>query len=283
MTLNAEEVPLSLNLDDESIDVINRRDYFIPSYYPISNLENGIIFMSSDTPSNTLTSIHNPSTLQCPHPRNSEHISYDISEEINNIRISNPKKIIIGHLNINSIRNKIDGLKVIIKGIDIFAVTESKLDDSFPISQFNIDGFREPFRKDRSSHGGGIYPHEIICLELNFRKVNWLLIIVYYPRPHPGRKHENEFLFDIGKAIDFKDYQKIVVIGDINLEQHNDSLAEFMTACNLSNLIKEPTCYKTVNYPTSIDVILTNKPKSFQSTSAFTSGLSGFHKLILTV
>ena len=48
MTLNAEEVPLNLNLDDESIDVINRRDYSTPSYYPISNLENGIIFMSSD-------------------------------------------------------------------------------------------------------------------------------------------------------------------------------------------------------------------------------------------
>ena len=258
MNLNAEKVPLNLNLDDKSIDVINRRDYFTPSYCPISNLENGIIAMSSDTPSNTLTSAHNPSTLQCPHPRSSEHISYDISEKINNIRISNPKKIIIGHLNINSIRNKIDGLKVIIKGIDIFAVTESKLDDSFPISEFNIDGL--PFRKDRSTHVlvyirtdipckmiNFCSPHEIVCLELNFREVKWLLILAYYPRPHPGRKHDNEFLFDIGKAIDFKDYQKIVVIGDINLEQHNDSLAEFMTVYNLSNLIKEPTCYKTVN------------------------------------
>ena len=51
----------------------------------------------------------------------SEHISYDISENINNMRISNPQKI-IGHLNINSMRTKIDELKEIIKGIDICAV-----------------------------------------------------------------------------------------------------------------------------------------------------------------
>ena len=223
----------------------------------------------------------------------------DIFTDINNLRISNPKKIIIGHLNINSLRNKIDELKYIIKGIDIFAITESKLDASFPTSQFIIDGFREPFRKDRSIHGGGIFvyiradipckiikfitPLEILCIEVNFRKIKWILIIVYYPRPHPSRMNDNEFLSEVGKAIDFKDYQNIVVMGDINLEPDNDTLVEFKTTYNLVNLIKVPTCYKNVNKPTSIDVILTNKPKSFQKSSALTSGLSDFHELIVTV
>ena len=47
------------------------------------------------------------------------------------------KKIIISHLNINSIRNKFDFLADIVKdNIDILMISESKLDVSFPHSQF---------------------------------------------------------------------------------------------------------------------------------------------------
>ena len=35
-------------------------------------------------------------------------------------------------------------------------ISESKLDDSFPCSQFLIDGFHKPFRFDRNKNGGGI-------------------------------------------------------------------------------------------------------------------------------
>ena len=35
-------------------------------------------------------------------------------------------------------------------------VTETKLDDSFPASQFNVKGFSTPFRPDRNKNGGGI-------------------------------------------------------------------------------------------------------------------------------
>ena len=34
--------------------------------------------------------------------------------------------------------------------------------------------------------------------------------MVYYPRPHPGRKQDYEFLSEVGYAIDFKDYQNII-------------------------------------------------------------------------
>ena len=47
-----------------------------------------------------------------------------------------PQQIIIGHLNINSIRNKFDIIKpMILDDTDVFMVTEIKLDDSFPVSQ----------------------------------------------------------------------------------------------------------------------------------------------------
>ena len=35
-------------------------------------------------------------------------------------------------------------------------VSETKLDDSLPVSQFNVDGFSTPFRLDRNKNGRGI-------------------------------------------------------------------------------------------------------------------------------
>ena len=40
--------------------------------------------------------------------------------------------------------------------IDILMMSKSKLDDTFPTSQFVIDSFAEPFRVDRTRNGGGI-------------------------------------------------------------------------------------------------------------------------------
>ena len=35
-------------------------------------------------------------------------------------------------------------------------ITETKLDDSYPNSQFFIEGFRKPYRMDRNKFGGGL-------------------------------------------------------------------------------------------------------------------------------
>ena len=66
------------------------------------------------------------------------------------LRLNHPKNIIIGHLNINSIRKKFDLLKkMVAEEIDILMITEINLDDSFPASQFSLQGFCTPFRLDR--------------------------------------------------------------------------------------------------------------------------------------
>ena len=66
-----------------------------------------------------------------------------------------PDKLILGHLNINSIRNKFDGLKFVIDNkINIFLISETKLDDWFTTAQFLIEGFGTPYRHDRISNGG---------------------------------------------------------------------------------------------------------------------------------
>ena len=54
----------------------------------------------------------------------------------------------------NSIRNKFDLLMNVIKNeIDIFMISETKIDNSFPISQFTMTGYSIPFRLDQASHG----------------------------------------------------------------------------------------------------------------------------------
>ena len=60
-------------------------------------------------------------------------------------------------LNISSLRNKFDSLVDQIKGnVDILVISETKLDESFPVGQFKILGFATPFRRDRNEFGGGI-------------------------------------------------------------------------------------------------------------------------------
>ena len=73
------------------------------------------------------------------------------------MRIKHVNKLIIARLNINSLRNKFEFLVEFIKGkFDILMISETKVDKSFPLDQFRINGFNAPFRLDRNINGGGI-------------------------------------------------------------------------------------------------------------------------------
>ena len=78
-------------------------------------------------------------------------------------------------------------------------------------------------------------------------------------------------------------YKKIMILGDFNVGIDEVHMKFFCEAYNLTNLIKQPTCYKNPDNPTCIDLILTNDPRTFQSTGAIERGLSGFHLLTLTI
>ena len=61
------------------------------------------------------------------------------------LRLKNLGSIILGYLNINSIRNKFDALNVMVShNLDILMVAETKIDDSFPEEQCYIKGYAEP-------------------------------------------------------------------------------------------------------------------------------------------
>ena len=81
----------------------------------------------------------------------------DAKSWLKEMKAQSSDKLILGHLNINSIRNKFEALKFIVdNNINIFLISETKLDNSFPSAQFLINGFSAPHRFDRKSKGGGL-------------------------------------------------------------------------------------------------------------------------------
>ena len=78
-------------------------------------------------------------------------------------------------------------------------------------------------------------------------------------------------------------YDKFIVLRDFNVEMGDPQIKSFCDNYSLKSFAKQPTCYKSPINLTCIDLILTNKPQSFQSTCVFEAGLSDFHLMTLTV
>ena len=69
----------------------------------------------------------------------------------------NQNKLVITHLNINSLRNKFELLPAKTKGnVDILLISEKNIGESFPDSQFKFDGFSNPPTVELNEKGGRI-------------------------------------------------------------------------------------------------------------------------------
>ena len=67
------------------------------------------------------------------------------------------KNIIFSYFNINSIRNKFGSVRAaVVNFVDIFIAAETKINESFPIAQFEIDGFHKTLRLDVTDKSGGL-------------------------------------------------------------------------------------------------------------------------------
>ena len=81
----------------------------------------------------------------------------DAQQAWKDILKSNVNKLIFGQPNINSLSNKFGMVSELIKGfVDIFMISDTKLDDSFPEGHFFIDGYHTPCRYYRNGDGSGI-------------------------------------------------------------------------------------------------------------------------------
>ena len=72
-------------------------------------------------------------------------------------------------------------------------------------------------------------------------------------------------------------------MGDFNVGFTEANMATFCIEYKLKALNNEPTCFKNCASPSCIDLFLTNCKKSYESTLTIETGLSDFHKLIVTI
>ena len=227
-----------------------------------------------------------------------ENTADSLSSEVKNYKLENPKNIVISHLNFNSLRNKFISIEELIKSkLDIFLVSETKIDHSFPNQQFSIDGYKI-YHRDRNSFGRGLlfYVNEnILCRELTAEQIDsnfeiifleitiWTrkwLIIGLYKRPN---QKEEYFCKNLGVVLNnyLSKYEHIILLGDFNLTTSNKYLADPMKLFNLVSLINTPTCFQS-EIPRCIDLIITNKKSLFKNSKTFEVGISDHHHLILT-
>ena len=110
---------------------------------------------------------------------------------------------------------------------------------------------------------------EGIFLEINLRKTKWLLMGGYNSSHHTI----SQFLGHVSKTLDksLQNYDNFILLGDFNSPADSTHMSDFCLQYDLSNLIKEPTCYKNPANPSSIDVILTNRKDRFQNSLAIES------------
>ena len=271
--------------------IVQKSNYSSVSPQSLSNI--------SDTLDVRNISNHNENTNL-----NSTSISNDDTDAytiLKDLKSRNTNRIIFSHLNINSIRNKFDMLSDLVANkVDVLLISETKLDDSFPTGMFLIPGFSKPYRLDRTSNGGGLLlfvradlPSKLLTampvpencehffIELNFRnKKKWLIGNIYIPQK--GQIADN--LFSLSKCLDYyyRIFDNVLLLGDFNAEVTESKMCEFCELYNLKNLVKEPTCFKNLENPSSIDLILTNRHRSFQHTIVIETGLSDFHKMTAT-
>ena len=161
----------------------------------------------------------------------------------------------------------------------------------FPKGQFLIKGFNEPYRLDHNSKGSGIillirkdipseplsiekYSSEGFYVKVNLRKIKWLLCCSY----NLNKNNIYAYLENLDRSMTLysSSYQNQIIICDFNVGPENT-----YTKSSCHNF--KPTCFKNLENSSCIDLILTNKPWSFQNSFAIETGLSDFHKMRLTV
>ena len=101
---------------------------------------------------------------------------------------------------------------------DVLLTSETKLDNTFPLNQFMLEGFTPPYRIDRTAHGVGLmlfvredipskllpnvnpsFNIENIFVEINLRSKKWLISGSY----NPNVGLIQIYTFNLRKNLDF--------------------------------------------------------------------------------
>ena len=111
--------------------------------------------------------------------------------------------------------------------------------------------------------------------------MKWLIGACY----NPHKRNIANFLKKLSTALDvyYTKYEHFLLLGDFNSEITEIAMSDFCASYNLKSLISLPTCYKNIEKPTCIDLLLTNKARCFKNSVIIETGLSDFHKLVISI
>ena len=108
-------------------------------------------------------------------------------------------------------------------------------------------------------------------------------LLSYSYNPHKGNTKRH--LSNISKSLDELNskYDNILIIVGLTSEMSEPSLDEFCQNYNLESIINKPTCFKNPNNISCIDLVLINKQERFSKAKTVETGLSDFHKMVVSV
>ena len=222
-------------------------------------------------------------------------------------RKTNKKECTIALLNVNSLPSKFIEIKeLLVDGVfDILCIQETKLDSTFPNSQFHVIWY-SIFRRDRKKGGGGVMifvrdsiiamPIKIVCkfvetilLDLTIGQTRFALIAAYKPPSVDNVPFTSDMYSLLDKAT--SQSNNIICLGDLNcdisnpLDNNNNNkgrcLLDICDIYDLDSLNNSPT-RKSSQRSSCLDVILTNVPGYFRESGTLEVGLSD-HCLVYTV
>ena len=210
----------------------------------------------------------------------SENSISTITQMSSNVPINNSlleSKFSFVHLNVQSLKPKIDLLCVELNDYSILSFTETWMKDSDITSDIHLHGYQEPFCFCRDNQlGGGIAVYvksstfarrrndleiptiESVWIEISHLGMRFLYGTFYRPPNSPV-----SLWSDIENSIDLaynSNINNIIIVGDFNADFLVDNLQlnhfrNILHMYNMSQLVQEPTHY-TENSQSLIDVIL---------------------------
>lgn len=186
------------------------------------------------------------------------------------------------HYNVQSAYHKMDILETELSCFDIISFSETWFNSNVDSSEVSINGFRAPFRNDRTDDGHGgvaVYvKYNIPCLRrhdlemLNVESV-WLevrlkskriLVGTFYRPPNSNQSILTDIERSVDLAVDTR-ISDIIILGDFNLDMLKlNSRRKIENICqqyDLKQVINEPTHF-TESSSSLIDIILVSDIKT---------------------
>ena len=207
------------------------------------------------------------------------------------------------HLNINSIQNKFQDLTILNRSLkaQIVVISETKLDRSYPDSQFKLQGYNM-FHKDRAKGEGGLLVYtsttipsrkltlpttyktlEAIAVDVKIGRQDILILSIYRP-PNSSKKESKtcgNYLqrveSELNSICQWACFKKktVIIVGDLNLDRlrldrSERKILRYLEEVNDLHCLINELRRVTANSQTLMDIMLTNN-RDCSKTAAYTT------------